>query len=226
MSSRAWRIAAPLALAVIVLAWSGRRLVPLVGPAVGAVHRLGPVGPILFILFYVVAVVALVPGSLMTVAGGAVFGIVPGTAYALIGATLGSTAAFLLGRHGARRIVAEHLDAMPRFGAIDRAVAAEGWRIVFLLRLSPVAPFNFLNYALGLTTISVWDFLAGSFGMIPGSLVYSYAGHLAGEALAVAGQAQIPRNASYYALLAAGLAATVAASAIVGRAARRALRDV
>jgi uncharacterized membrane protein YdjX (TVP38/TMEM64 family) len=187
---------------------------------------MGAAGPLLFILLYVIAVVAFIPGSWLTLAGGAVFGILPATGYALVGATLGSTAAFLLGRHGARRIVAAHLDAMPRFGAIDRAVASEGRRIVFLLRLSPVAPFNFLNYALGLTTISVGDFLLGSAGMIPGTFLYAYAGHLAGEALAVAGQARVPRDASYYAILAAGLVATVAASVVVTRAARQALRDV
>jgi uncharacterized membrane protein YdjX (TVP38/TMEM64 family) len=226
VSLKAFRVLAVLILVLIVLAVGGRRLVPLVGPAVGAVHRLGPLGPLLFILLYATAVVALVPGSWMTLAGGAVFGVIPGMAYSLAGATLGSTAAFLLGRHGARRVVASHLDALPRFSAIDRAVASDGRRIVLLLRLSPVAPFNFLNYALGLTTISVWDFLAGSVGMIPGAVMYSYAGHLAGEALALAGQAQVPRNTSYYAVLAAGLAATIAASALVARAARQALRDV
>ena len=84
--------------------------------------------------------------------------------YALIGATLGSTGAFLLGRYVARRLVARRLAAMPRFVAIERAVSARGRRIVFLLRLSPVVPFNFLNYALGLTTISVWDFVVASLG--------------------------------------------------------------
>jgi len=126
----------------------------------------------------------------------------------------------------ARGAVARHLDAMPRFAAIDRAVSADARRIILLLRLSPVTPFNFLNYALGLTAVSVWDFLTGSLGMLPGSFMYAYAGSLAGQALAVAGQATVPRNASYYAMLAAGLAATVTASALVARAASRALRDV
>ena len=115
---------------------------------------------------------------------------------------------------------------MPRFLAIERAVSARGRRIVFLLRLSPVVPFNFLNYALGLTTISVWDFVAASAGTIPGSLVYAYGGKVTGEALALAGQTQVPKDASYYAVLLAGLAATVAATAVVTRTARRALQDV
>jgi uncharacterized membrane protein YdjX (TVP38/TMEM64 family) len=226
VSSRALRAVATLGVVVIALAWGGRRIAPHVGPAVAAVHRLGPLGPVLYIALYIVAVIALVPGSWLTAAGGAVFGIFPSVLYSLIGASLGSTSAFLLGRHAARRIVARHLDAMPRFAAIDRAVALQGRRIVFLLRLSPVAPFNFLNYALGLTTISVWDFVIGSLGMIPGALMYSYAGQIAGEALAIAGKAEVPRDASYYAMLLAGLVATVIASTVVTRAARQALRDV
>ena len=110
--------------------------------------------------------------------------------------------------------------------AIDRAVGVQGRRIVFLLRLSPFAPFNFLNYALGLTTLSVGDFLLASVGMVPSTVAYAYAGHVAKEALAIAGKAQPPRHASYYAMLIAGLIATVAATAVVTQAARRALRDV
>jgi uncharacterized membrane protein YdjX (TVP38/TMEM64 family) len=115
---------------------------------------------------------------------------------------------------------------MPRFVAIERAVSARGRRIVFLLRLSPVVPFNFLNYALGLTTISVWDFVIASLGTVPGAFVYSYAGKVTGEALALAGKAEVPKNASYYAFLLGGLAATLAATTVVTRTARRALQDV
>jgi len=222
---RSSRVAAALAI-VVLLVWAGRRYAPSIVPIIAAVHDLGPLGPLFFIAIYFVAVVALVPASWMTVAGGAVFGIVPGALYALIGATIGSTAAFLIGRYVARRAVARHLDAMPRFGAIDRAVSADARRIITLLRLSPVTPFNFLNYALGLTTVSVWDFVIGGFGMIPGAFVYAYAGDVAGQALVVAGQAAVPRNASYYAMLAAGLVATFAAVLLVARAAQRALRDV
>ena len=94
----------------------------------------------------------------------------------MIGATLGSTAAFLIGRYVARRTVTRRLASMPRFAAIERAVSAQGRRIVFLLRLSPVIPFNFLNYVLGVTTISVLDFVVASIGTIPGTIVYAYGG--------------------------------------------------
>src|SRR4029077_5421992 len=148
--------------------------------------------------------------------------------------------AFLLGRHVARRFVAARLPAMPRVVAVERAVSAPGRplavlprlsplparRIVLLLRLSPVVPFNFLNYALGLTTISVWDFVFASLGTVPGAFVYAYAGKVTGEALALAGKAEVPKDASYYAFLVGGLVATVAATTVVTRTARRALQDV
>jgi uncharacterized membrane protein YdjX (TVP38/TMEM64 family) len=171
-------------------------------------------------------VVVLIPASLLTIAGGAIFGLGYGILYAMIGATAGSTAAFLIGRYVARRTVTRRLASMPRFAAIERAVSAHGRRIVFLLRLSPVVPFNFLNYVLGLTTISVLDFTVASIGTIPGTIVYTYGGKVTGEALVLAGQTQVPRNASYYAVLVAGLAATVLATTVVTRTARRALRDV
>ena len=210
----------------VLLWWAGRSLAPRLLNVVSHIQAFGPAAPVAFILIYAFAVVALIPASLLTIAGGAVFGLIRGVIYALIGATLGSTAAFLLGRHVARRLVVKRLAAMPRFVAIERAVSAKGRRIVFLLRLSPVVPFNFLNYALGLTTISVGDFIAASLGTVPGAVVYSYGGKVTGEALAFAGQAHVPKDASYYAVLLGGLAATVAATAVVTRTARRALQDV
>ena len=220
------RVTAAIVAAGLLLWWTGRSLAPRVLGTVAHIQNLGSAAPVAFILIYAFAVVALIPASLLTIAGGAVFGLIRGVSYALIGATLGSTAAFLLGRHVARRFVARRLEAMPRFRAIEQAVSARGRRIVFLLRLSPVIPFNFLNYALGLTTISVWDFIIASLGTIPGAFVYAYAGKVTGEALAFSGQAQVPKNASYYVLLVAGLVATVVATTVVSRTARRALQDV
>jgi uncharacterized membrane protein YdjX (TVP38/TMEM64 family) len=219
--------AVALLVGVIAVAWwVGRSLAPRVLAIVADIHSLGAPAAIAFILVYAVSVVALIPATVLTIAGGAVFGFVEGAFYSFIGGALGSTCAFLLGRHGARRLVERRLTGMPRFAAIDRAVAAQGWWIVFLLRLSPVMPFNVLNYALGLTTISVWDFALASVGSIPSELLGAYSGKVGGEALALAGQAETPRDASYYAVLIGGLAATVAATFLVTRTARRALRDV
>lgn len=193
---------------------------------VADIHAFGAAAAVAFILIYAASVVALIPSTVLTIAGGAVFGLVEGALYSFVGGAIGSTCAFLLGRHGARRLVERRLAAMPRFAAIDRAVAAQGWWIVFLLRLSPVTPFNLLNYALGLTTVSVWDFAFASVGSIPSELLGAYTGKVGGEALALAGEAEAPKNASYYVVLMGGLAATIAATFLVTRTARRALRDV
>ena len=186
----------------------------------------GVAAPIAFILVYALAVVALIPASLLTIVGGALFGVLPGAMYALTGATLGSMTAFFLGRHVARRAIARRLAQWPRFVRIDRAVSVQGLSIVLLLRLSPVTPFNVLNYALGLTALSAGDFFLASAGMLPGSFMYAYCGKVAGLALTLAGKAAVPQTASYYALLLSGLGATIAATVMVTRTAQRALRDV
>jgi uncharacterized membrane protein YdjX (TVP38/TMEM64 family) len=177
-----------------------------------------------FVGLYVVAVLALVPAAALTALGGALFGVAIGFLVAFAGAVLGSYLAFLLGRHTLRRLIAQRLERMPRLAAVERAVSARGRRIVFLLRLSPIVPFNLLNYALGLTTISSGDYLIASTGMIPATLAYAYAGDVA--SIALSQTADVSRQASYLPMLAAGLAATVVAAVIVARAARRALRDV
>jgi uncharacterized membrane protein YdjX (TVP38/TMEM64 family) len=215
------------AIAVALLIWLGGRWAgPHMLGVLVDVRQWGLVAPVAFMLLYAVSVVALVPASVMTMAGGAVFGLMRGVAFSFGGALLGSTVAFLLGRYVARRVIERKLATMPRFAAIDRAVSAQGRRIVFLLRLSPIVPFNFLNYALGVTRISIKDFAIASAGMLPGAVMYTYAGKVTGEALALAGQAELPKNASYYAILVAGLAATLAATTVITRTARRALRDV
>jgi len=215
-------------LAAVALAvwWSGRSLAPYVIAILQDLDRFGRAAPVAFIAIYALAIVALVPGTILTVIGGAAFGVAQGVAYAFVGGTIGTTAAFLLGRHAARPIVEQWLLSAPRFAAVERAVSAQGRRIVFLLRLSPIMPFNVLNYALGLTAISVWDFVLAGVGSLPSEFVAAYAGRVTGEALALAEQAEVPKNASYYAVLLGGLAATVAATLLVTRTARRALRDV
>jgi uncharacterized membrane protein YdjX (TVP38/TMEM64 family) len=225
-SHRRIQLVALVAGVALFLWWAGREVAPRLLGIVAHIQGLGPAAPVAFILIYAIAVVALIPASLLTIAGGAVFGLLRGVLFALAGATLGSTLAFLLGRHAFRRIVARRLAKMPRFAAVESAVSAKGRRIVFLLRLSPLVPFNFLNYALGLTTITLTDFVAASVGMIPGTIVYTYGGKITGEALALAGQARVPKDTSYYVVLLGGLVATVVATTVVTRTARRALRDV
>jgi uncharacterized membrane protein YdjX (TVP38/TMEM64 family) len=190
------------------------------------VDGLGFWGPLVFIAGYVVATVAVMPAFLLTLAAGALFGLGLGVLYVFVAAVLGSSAAFLLARYVARGVVEERLAAHARFAAIDRAVSEQGRKIVFLLRLSPVVPFTLLNYTLGLTRVDFVDYVIGSIGMLPVTALYVYYGKLAGDvAVLAAGGAAIPRGAGYYALMASGLVATLIATALLTRTARRALRE-
>ncbi|MBX3732486.1 MAG: TVP38/TMEM64 family protein [Verrucomicrobiae bacterium] len=184
-----------------------------------AVQRLGPWGPVLFIGIYVVATVLFVPGSALTLGAGALFGVVWGSVYVSAGSTLGATGAFLLGRYMARDAIARRLEGDARFAAVDRAVAAEGWKIVGLTRLSPIFPFNLLNYAFGLTRVRLGPFVLASWiGMMPGTVLYVYLGSLAQAAVGTR-----ERTPMEWALYGVGLMATVTVTVLITRIARRAL---
>jgi len=148
--------------------------------ALERIGQLGHWGPVLFILLFIIACVALVPGSVLTIGGGTLFGVVQGSIYVSIAATLGATAAFLVGRYLARDWVTRKIGAHPTFAAIDQAVAEEGWRIVFLTRLCPIFPFFLMNYAYGLTRVSLRHYILATWiGIIPGSTLFVYIGSLA-----------------------------------------------
>ena len=189
------------------------------------VEGLGVWGPVVFILGYLVATVAFVPGLILTLAAGAIFGLARGVAYVFVGAALGSAAAFLVARYVARRAIERRIEGNRKFAAIDRAIAGHGFKIVFLLRLSPAFPFNLLNYALGLTRVRFIDYVMASIGMLPGTFLYVYYGGVVGEVAALAGGAAVERGAGQYAVLGLGLAATLAVTIFVTRLARRALAE-
>jgi uncharacterized membrane protein YdjX (TVP38/TMEM64 family) len=189
------------------------------------IDDLGAVGTIAFILIYVVATVAFIPGSILTLGAGVLFGVVAGSIYVFIGASLGATAAFLLGRYLARGWVSKKIAANPKFQAVDEAVGREGFKIVLLTRLSPVFPFNLLNYALGLTRVSLRDYVLGFVGMIPGTVMYVYIGSLAGS-IAMIGMEEQPTDPGLqWMLRILGFVATVAVTVYVTRIARRALQE-
>ncbi|MGH9323678.1 MAG: TVP38/TMEM64 family protein [Vicinamibacteria bacterium] len=189
------------------------------------VVRLGAAGMFLFALVYAAATVLMVPGSLLTLAGGASFGLLPGFATVLSGATLGAALAFLVSRHLARKRVEKWIQEKPAFAAIDRAVARQGWKIVFLTRLSPVFPFNLQNYAYGLTSVSFGQYAAASFiGMIPGTFLYVYLGTLGRKGLEAAAGSESARGFEI-ALQVLGLLATLAVTVLINRTAKRALRE-
>lgn len=202
----------------------GRGLVARLPGFAAYVEGLGAVGPVIFILGYALAAVAFIPGSLLTLAAGAVFGITRGVVIVFLGASLGSILSFLLARYVARSTIERRLAGNARFAAIDEAIAAQGRRIVLLLRLSPVFPFSILNYALGLTRISLTDYAIAGIGMLPGTFLYVYYGKLAGDVASIAGGTSAPKDSAYYLLLALGLVATVVVTTVVARIARAALR--
>lgn len=145
------------------------------------ISALGWLAPLAFIAIYTLATIGFVPGSLLTLGAGILFGVIWGSVYVLIGATLGAIGAFLLGRYLVRGWVSSKIAQSPKFQGIDRAVAQEGLKIVLLTRLSPLFPFNLLNYAFGITAVSLKDYVIGSVGMIPGTVLYVYVGSLGGN---------------------------------------------
>jgi uncharacterized membrane protein YdjX (TVP38/TMEM64 family) len=184
---------------------------------------LGPAGVVAFIAIYILSCVFMLPGSVLTLGAGAVFGVVKGSVIVSAASTLGATAAFLVGRYLARDRVARMIEGNGRFRAIDEAVGREGWKIVGLTRLSPAFPFNLLNYAYGITTVSLRDyFFASWIGMLPGTVMYVYLGSLAGSLATLGGQGG-GRTPAQWALYVVGLLATVAVTVYVTRIARAAL---
>ena len=216
---------AVILVAIIALILLGKKAGPLVEQLAQWVEGIGLWGPVVFILGYAVATVAMIPGSLLTLAAGAIFGLFRGTIYVFVAATLGSCAAFLVSRYVARRAVERKLKDNTKFASIDRAIGERGLWIVILLRLSPIFPFNLLNYGLGLTKVRFIDYALASFAMIPGTLLYVYYGYAAGTVAAAAAGTEREKGPLDYALLGVGLVATIVVTALVTRVARRALKE-
>lgn len=211
-------------LAVALLVLVGRSLGGALPGAVAYIRELGVWGGVAFVGLYAVAAVAMAPGSILTLAAGAIFGLGMGVFWVFLGATLGAALAFLVARYVARGWVERRIAGSPRFAAVDRAIGRDGRKIVFLLRLSPLFPFNLMNYGLGLTRVRFMDYVVASLGMLPGTLLYVYYGKVAGDvASAAAGAGAASRGVGYWLVLALGLLATIAVTTVVTRAARRAL---
>jgi uncharacterized membrane protein YdjX (TVP38/TMEM64 family) len=185
----------------------------------------GAIGVVAFIAVYVVAEVALVPGSLLTMAAGFAFGPVGGLLVASPASVLAATAAFLLGRTALRGWVQQKIAGSPKTRALDRAIGRNSFKLVLLLRLSPVVPFNVLNYMLGVSDVPVGRYIVASFvGMLPGTWLYVYLGSLATTAagLTVESRGGVSTRLT---LTIAGLIATAVAVLLITRAARRMLDE-
>jgi uncharacterized membrane protein YdjX (TVP38/TMEM64 family) len=181
-------------------------------------------GPVVFAAVYALACLVL-PGSIITLAAGSLFGVVVGTAVVSLASVTGASLAFWLGRTLARGLVEKRLAGNPRFHALDQAVAAGGFKIVLLTRLSPLFPFTLLNYAFGLTKVRFRDYVLASWiGMLPGTVMYVYLGSTVKE-LADVAAGNVEGGPARRVLFFVGLAATVVVTVYVTRLARRALRQ-
>lgn len=183
----------------------------------------GAWGPVYFGGAYALATVLFFPASVLTLAAGYLFGTVKGTAVVSLASTTGAAIAFGLSRTALRPYVAKKLEDYPKFGAVERAVSAEGGKIVLLLRLSPLFPFSLSNYMFGLTSVEFLPYIGASWlGMLPGTFAYVYLGK-AGKAAYSAGTGGIPPEK--LALYAVGLVATILVTKTISNAASRALEE-
>jgi uncharacterized membrane protein YdjX (TVP38/TMEM64 family) len=190
------------------------------------VHGAGLWGALLFGLAYIPAAVLFVPASVLTLGAGFIFGVVKGTVIVSLGSTAGAAAAFMVARTVGHDWIAGRVAGYPALDAIGRAVESEAFKVVLLTRLSPLFPFNLLNYAFGLSSVPFKTYVLASWiGMLPGTLMYIYLGSAA-QSLAALLSGEIRRTPGQQAMFAAGLVATVVVTTIVTRAARRALSAI
>ena len=209
-------IAAIVALVVAV------RLLPIgrwLGEFQEWVKGMGAAGMVLYGAVYIAAVVLFVPGIVLTLGAGFLFGLGRGIVLVSIASTIAAALAFLVARYFARATVERMAKKDPRFEAIDRAIGKEGWKVVALLRLSPLVPFSLSNYLYGLTSVKFWPYVATSWAaMLPATVLYVYLG-AAGRTIGQRGE----RSPWEWGLLAVGLAATAAVTVLLTRVARREL---
>jgi uncharacterized membrane protein YdjX (TVP38/TMEM64 family) len=183
-----------------------------------------PAGALAFVPLYALWVTLLLPGVWASMLAGALYGTWWGSLIVFVGACLGAEAAFLLGRTWLRNWARRRLAAVPKLLAIEQAVSREGLKLVLLTRLSPAFPFSLLNFAYGLSEVSLRDYTIGLIGILPGTILFCGLGALAGD---VAGFGEVlsgEADAGTWALRIGGLLATVASVWLVGRAAQRALQ--
>jgi uncharacterized membrane protein YdjX (TVP38/TMEM64 family) len=215
-----WKISAGVAFVIGLLA--AVRLLP-VEEWLRAIQEhidgMGAAGALLYGAVYVAGALLFVPGSLLTIGAGLLFGLVWGTVLVSAASTAASALAFLIGRHLVRERVEKLARTNRRYGALDRAIGQKGWKVVALLRLSPLVPYSLSNYLYGATPVEFGPYLLASWaGALPGTLLYVAIG-AAGRAAAAG------RSAGEWALIAAGLLATAVVTVMLARAARRNLRE-
>jgi uncharacterized membrane protein YdjX (TVP38/TMEM64 family) len=189
------------------------------------VGAMGVAGIFIFIAVYAVATVLLAPGAILTIGAGLAFGLWKGFLAVSVGATLGASLAFLVARFIARDKIESMAKGNEKFRRMDSAMGKHGPKLVFLLRLSPVIPFNLSNYFYGLTDVKFWPYVLASWiGMMPGTFLYVYFGAAGRAAASAATGAEAAKHGwQYWTLMGVGLAATIAVSIWVTKIARDAL---
>jgi uncharacterized membrane protein YdjX (TVP38/TMEM64 family) len=215
---------------IVVSTLSVLQLVPmaeLIDASRERVASLGLWGPVAFGALYIAATVLLLPGAILTLGAGALFGPILGTATVSVASVSGAALAFLIARYFARARVERLLGDFPKFEAIDRAIGEGGWKIVGMLRLSPAIPFNLSNYLYGLTSIRFWPCVLTSWvAMAPGTFMYVYLGYLAAAGVESAvGSSSAATELGQWALRIVGLAATLGVTVYITRIARRAIAE-
>ena len=182
-------------------------------------HDLGPAGWLIYAVVYAACVVLFVPASILTLGAGAIYGVGVGVAVVLVGATLGAVLSFLLARTLLRERIEHMTQDNARFRALDRAIAKEGAKIVFLVRLAPVFPFTYINYAFGLTGVATLPYVVASLvGMTPATFAYVYLGSAAAHAATGA-------STTRTVVQVIGAVAAIVATVFVARIAARAIRE-
>ncbi|MEG4326316.1 TVP38/TMEM64 family protein [Microcoleus sp. herbarium5] len=217
-----------LLLAILIVATRSAYVQDVLRTLLMRIEDLGWWGPVAFVATYNLATVLFVPGSVLTLGGGAIFGLWWGSVYVFAASILGAVLAFAIGRYLCRDRVVKYMESHPKFKALDRAVSQQGLKIVFLTRLCPLFPFNLLNYALGITQVSLKDYVLGSFGMIPGTIMYVYSGSLVGEVAAIGTQtvyASPQDSAVKWLINIISFLATVAVTVFITRIASKALEE-
>ena len=218
--ARSWRIGAFLLAAVAIFV--AVRILP-VGAWLeafqGLVRESGTRGVVAYAVVYALCAVLFVPASVLSLGAGALFGLRLGVLVVMAGASGGALLSFLLARTLLRERVRHSIGGKPGFLALDRAIAREGSRIVLLVRLSPVFPFTWVNYAFGVTAVRTVPYLLATIaGILPGVIAFVYAGHAAGSAAA-------GTSALTVALRTLGAVATLVVTILLARIARRAIRE-
>jgi uncharacterized membrane protein YdjX (TVP38/TMEM64 family) len=209
-----------------VQSWLNAFLEPRLKSFLEWIGRLGPWAPPFLVVFDAAVCLLGLPGSAVTLVAGFLWGTIGGSVVASLGATLGGAAAFLISRFLLRGWVERRLAGHPAIGAIDRAIGSQGFRVVLLIRLCSLLPYDLMSYALGLTKVSFGRYLLGTWlGRLPEIVLWAYIGSTA-KTLADVFSGRVQAGIGGQILLGLGIAAMIAATLVVARIARKALGDL